>query len=208
MLHLGLATSVSVFWTFWGTSLLQYHCSFLNLQQELQYLANSSASGLDEMSLNFFKYVSQYNSFMKPDLGNALSETVLEFESSWNWCSLFFPEELNAIEISFLSHSTIPYPSSRKHMAVSLAGFIEEINTEKWPSHERARRVKARVWLCSFTPCTLCATQDQVVPVLTTVWKAPEEEDRPSHALLSLCGSCRWLNWWANQADLLEDVVM
>lgn len=208
MLHLVLATSVSVFWTFWGRSPLQYHCSFLYLQQELQYLANSSARGLDEMSLNFFKYILQYNNFMKPDPGDAPSEPVLEFESCLNWCSPSFPEELNAIEISFLFHSTIPYPSSRKHMAVSLAGFSEETNTEKWSSHERGRRVKGRVWLCSLTTCIWYATQDQGLPMLTTVWKAPEDGDSPSHALLGLCRSCRWLSWWANQADLLEHVVM
>lgn len=61
-------------------------------------------------------------------------------------------------------------------MAASLAGSVEKMNAENWSSHERRRSVKARIWLCSLTPCTLCAAQDQSLLVLTTVWKIPEEE--------------------------------
>lgn len=194
MLHLGLAMSVSVFWTFGRTTPLQYHANFLNLQKELQYSANSSARGLDEMPVNFFKYILRYNSFMKPHPGNVHSESVLEFASCWNWCSPPFPEELHATEISLLSRSTIPYPSSRKPMAASLAGFVEKMNTGNWSSHERGRKVKARVWLCSLTRCTWCTTQDQGLPVLTTVWKTPEEEGSLSCTLQSL-----WLTQMTQQ---------
>ena len=173
-LHLGLAMSVSVFWTFGRRTPFQYHANFLNLQKELQYSANSSARGLDEIPLNFFKYVLGHNSFMKPHPGSAPSESVLEFVSCWNWCSPPFPEELHATEILLLSCSTVPYPSSRKCMAASLAAFVEKTNTGNWSSQERGRRVKARVWLCSLTPCTWCAAQDQGLPVLTTVWKTEE----------------------------------
>lgn len=86
MLCLGLAMSVSVFWTPGRRTPLQYHTNFLNHQKELQYSANSGARGLDEMPLNFFKYVLRYKSFMKPHPGNAPSELGLEFASCWNWC--------------------------------------------------------------------------------------------------------------------------
>lgn len=183
-----LSTTLFVFWTFGQMRLLQYHANFLNLQKEFWYWGNTGTKGLDEMPIDFFSIL-QCSSFLKPRVHYAkfvVHPLIWENFTLQRFLFCLAPLSHTGILFYFILFFKLGVSENEQREVV-------------FPWEEKKSPSKC---LAVFPNSSQLAwrrpAQDHGVPVLTTVWKPPQEEGSSFHTLLSLSRSHKWPNRWVN----------